>query len=223
MKVSKRIANMKVLAYFLFLFVAFSSIEAQRIGQIAPDKEPEIFPPNSWGADLMFGEGGFGLGTFYKRSFSRNLTGVIDFSISESKDEREMEYIDYWGNTFVYGKVNRIFLLPINLGLQYRLFADEITETLRPYVSVGIGPTFVITTPYDKEFFSSFGDAKMHYAAGGYIGFGANFGDSKSNLVGLNARYYYISIFGDGVESLQSSVRKDFGHFYLSLSLGIMY
>ena len=91
MKVSKRIATMKVLAYFLFLFVAFSSIEGQRIGKIAPDKEPEFFPPNSWGADLMFGEGGFGLGTFYKRSFSRTLTGVIDFSISESKDEREME------------------------------------------------------------------------------------------------------------------------------------
>jgi len=215
--------KMKVFAYILFALLAFSSIEAQRIGQMAPEKPPEVFPNNSWGADIMFGEGGFGLGTFYKRAFSRTLTGVIDLSVSESKDDREMEYIDYWGNTFVIGKVNRIFLIPVNFGLQYRIFADVLTENLRPYLSAGVGPTFVITTPYEKEFFSSFSDAKMHYAAGGYFGLGANFGDSKSNLVGINIRYYHIYLFGEGVESLQSNVRKSFGHFYISLNLGIMY
>ena len=223
MKVSKRIINMKVLAYFFVLILLAAPVEAQRIGQLAPEKPPEIFPPNSWGADIMFGEGGFGLGTFYKYSFNRTLTGVIDLSISESKDEREMEYIDYWGNTFVFGKVNRIFLIPLNFGIQYRLFADALTENLRPYVSAGVGPTFVVTTPYEKDFFSAFGDAKMHYAAGGYVGIGANFGDSKSNLLGINVRYYYFSLFGEGVESLVDNVKKSFGSFYISLNLGIMY
>lgn len=214
---------MKVLSYFLVLILMAFPINAQRIGQLAPEKPPEVFLPNSWGADIMFGEGGFGLGAFYKYSFNRTITGVIDLSVSESKDEREMEYVDYWGNTFVFGKVNRIFLLPLNFGIQYRLFEDALTENLRPYVSAGIGPTFVVTTPYEKDFFSAFSDAKMHYAAGGYIGIGANFGDSKNSLIGINARYYYFHIFGEGVESLVDNVKKSFGSFYISIHLGIMY
>jgi hypothetical protein len=214
---------MKVLRYLLITLFLTISVNAQKIGEYAPEKAPEIFPSNSWGADLMFGEGGFGLGTFYKYSFSRLLTGFIDLSISESKDEREMEYIDYWGNVWVFNKENRVFLIPLNFGLQYRLFSESLTETLRPYLSVGIGPNFVITTPYEKEFFSAFSDAKMHYAAGGYVGLGANFGSSKSNLVGINLRYYYIHLFGDGVENIKSRISKSFGHFYLGISIGIMY
>jgi hypothetical protein len=214
---------MKVISIILVLVMASSLAYSQRIGELAPEKPPEIFPDNSWGADLMFGEGGFGLGTFYRRQITQNLIGFVDLSISESKDEREIEYIDFWGNTFTYNKVNRVFLLPLNFGVHYRLFTQSLTENLRPYLNAGIGPTFVVTTPYDIEFFSAFGKAHINYAAGGYIGIGANFGTSKSNLVGINLRYYFVHLFGDGVESLRGNVKKNFGHFYLTLNIGIMY
>ncbi|MEW6194039.1 MAG: hypothetical protein AB1521_02660 [Bacteroidota bacterium] len=214
---------MKVLAYIIFLLLPLTAINAQRIGELAPEKPPEIFPDNIWGADIMFGEGGFGLGTFLRKNFSQEITGFVDISISESKDEREVEYIDYWGNKFTIGKVNRVFLIPLNFGIQYRLFTESLTDNLRPYINAGVGPTLAVSTPYDQEFFSAFGDAKAHYAAGGYIGLGANFGLSKSNLVGLNVRYYYVHIFGEGVENLEGRLRKSFGHFYLTLNLGIMY
>ncbi len=207
----------------LALIIPFGFTSAQKIGELAPEKQPEIFPNNGWGVDVMFGEGGFGLGTFYRRSFSQNITGFIDFSISETKDEKEFEYVDYFGNVFTPFKENRAFLLPVNIGIQYRLFTEGLTENLRPYVSIGTGPTLVITTPYDEEFFSSFGRARAHYAAGGYVGFGANFGTSKSNLIGLNVRYYYTHVFGDGIENIINQFRKNFGHFYLTLYLGVMY
>lgn len=112
---------MKIKALILILFlIPLCIINAQRIGELAPEKEPEIFPDNSWGADIMFGEGGFGLGVFFRKNYSQNITGFIDFSISESKDEREIEYVDWWGNLFVLNKVNRVFLLPVNAGVQYR-------------------------------------------------------------------------------------------------------
>lgn len=208
---------------FVILILPFGLIEAQRIGEMAPEKEPEIYPNNSWGADIMFGEGGFGLGTFYRRTLSRDITGFIDFSISESKDEREIEYVDWWGNLFVINKVNRVFLLPVNVGIQYRMFSESLTENLRPYLTAGIGPTFVLTTPYELEFFESFGKAKLRYALGGYVGIGANIGSSKSSLVGLNARYYFVHMFDEGVENLIGRFRKNFGHVYLTLTLGIMY
>lgn len=214
---------MKAPALLILILLPLGFVNAQRIGKIAPEKPPEIFPENIWGVDIMFGEGGFGLGTFYRKSFSLNVTGFIDFSISESKDEREIEYIDYYGNPFVYNKQNRVFLIPLNFGIQYRIFTDVLTDNFRPYLTMGVGPTFVITTPYEKEFFNALGYAKAHYAAGGYIGLGANIGSSRSNLVGLNVRYYYSHLFNGGVENLIGHFQKDLGGIYISLNLGIMY
>lgn len=213
---------MKVLM-ILLLIVPLGLSSGQKIGELAPERPPEIFPNNTWGVDIMFGEGGFGLGTFYRRSLATDLTGFIDFSISETKDEREVQYIDYFGNTFTPDKVNRSFQMPVNLGLQYRLFSESLTENLRPYLTFGVGPTLIITTPYNKEFFNAFGYAQTKYAIGGYVGFGANMGTSKSNLVGLNVRYYYTYVFGEGIENLTNNFRKNFGQFALTLTVGIMY
>lgn len=213
---------MKVLM-ILLLVVPLGLSSGQKIGELAPERPPEIFPNNAWGVDVMFCEGGFGLGTFLRKSLATDLTGFIDFSISETKDEREVTYIDYFGNSFTPDKVNRAFQLPINLGIQYRMFSESLTENLRPYLTFGVGPTLIITTPYDKEFFNAFGYAQTKYAIGGYVGFGANMGMSKSNLIGLNVRYYYTYVFGDGIENLTNNFRKDFGQFALTLTVGIMY
>jgi len=213
---------MKKLLLMLFI-IPFVIIDAQKIGKLAPEKPPEVFPPNAWGVDFMFGDGGFGLGTFYRKAFNQTITGFVDISFSESKDEREVEYIDYFGNTIVFGKKNRVFLVPLNFGLQFRLFRESLTDNLRPYICAGAGPSLVMTTPYDKEYFSAFGDAVSRIAAGGYVGFGANFGTNKSNLIGLNFRYYYIHLFGSGVENLENRYRNNLGGVYISLNLGVMY
>jgi len=207
----------------LFLFVCFTMISAQKIGETAPEKPSEDFPDNSWGMDIMFGEGGFGLGTFMRKEFNRELTGFVDLSISESKDDKEVEYVDYFGQTYVLGKKNRVFMVPITFGVQYRLFADDITDNLRPYVNAGVGPSIILTTPYEKEFFNAFGDTQSKIAVGGYVGFGANFGLSKSNLVGLNMRYYYTKLPGSGVENLEGRQRTSISSFYITLNLGLMY
>ena len=214
---------MKVLRIILFMLFAAGIASAQRIGKMAPEKPPEVFPANTWGADIMFGESGFGLGTFYRRSFSTNVTGFVDVSFSEVKDPREIEYYDYYGNSFVIGKVNRIFMGPLNFGIQYRMFTGILTDNLRPYVAVGVGPTFILTNPYSKEFFSALKYMQVHYAAGGYVGIGANIGLSRSNLIGLNVRYYYSHLFNEGVESLIGNKKKDLGGIVLALTLGIMY
>jgi hypothetical protein len=213
---------MKAFLFFLLL-IPFGFLSAQKIGELAPDKAPEVFPNNSIGADIIFGEGGFGLGGYYKKSLSQNITGLIDFSMSETKDDREVSYIDYFGNSYTPDKVNRAFLLPLNFGIQYRIFSESLVENLRPYLSLSIGPSIILTSPYDKEFFSAFGSAKAHYAAGGYVGLGADMGLNKKNLIALNIRYYYTQIFGDGIEIMTGTSHKSFGQFCLMLTLGVMY
>jgi len=196
---------------------------AQGIGEIAPPKPPEIFPSNSWGVDIMIGDAGFGLGTFYRKQLDLKWTAFADISFAETKDEREFEYIDYWGNIYTVGKKNRVFQAPINFGIHYRVFENTIADNLRPYFSAGVGPTVIITTPYKEEFFNSFGKAQAKYALGGYLGLGANFGLDKSSLIGINVRYYYSKILNGGVESLEGREKTEIQGFFITLNLGLMY
>lgn len=219
----KNFCIMKKLLAVAILLIPSLIVNAQGIGELAPEKESEVFPDNVLGLDIMFSEGGIGFGGFYRRQFSSNITGFVDLSISEAKDEREFEYVDYFGQSYTLGKKNRVFLVPLNFGLQYRLFKSVIHDNLRPYLNAGIGPSLVITTPYNKEFFDAFGDAQTKFTLGGYIGFGANFGLDKSSLIGINFRYYVIRFFDEGVESLAGKFRKDIGGFFLTINLGIMY
>jgi len=214
---------MKTLFISLILLIPFLNIHSQGIGELAPPKEPMSFPPNAWGFDLMISDGGFGFGGFYRHHIVNNFTMFSDISFSEMKDEREFEYIDIFGNKFTVGKKNRVFVVPLNFGIQYRMFANELADNLRPYINLGVGPSFIVTTPYSEEFFKSFSYAQFKVAAGGYIGFGANFGLNKSSLLGLNFRYYIIKLFDDGVESLEGKKRDTIGGFFVTFNIGFMY
>ncbi len=214
---------MKKIIISIILLIPFLNVNGQGIGELAPEKPPKIFPPNAWGFDIMIGESGFGLGGFYRHNFNNTLTMFTDISFSESKDEREFEFVDIYGNTFTVGKKNRIFQVPVTVGLQYRLFERELADNLRPYITGGIGPSVVITTPYNMEFFNSFGEASVKFAAGGYVGAGANFGLDDRNLVGISFRYYIIKFFGDGVESLEGRFKDTIGGFFVALNIGFMY
>ncbi len=215
---------MKKLIVLLILVIPLLNTNAQGIGKLAPERPPEEFPDNAFGFDVIFSEGGIGFGTFYRHSLSTKLTFFTDLSMSESKDDQEIVRINpFTLQPFTLFKKNRVFIIPLNFGLQYRLFTNEIYDNLRPYINFGVGPTMVMTTPYFQEFFKAFGDAQVKYALGGHIGFGANFGIDKSNLVGLNVRYYFIHLFDKGVEGLAGKFRKNLGGIFLTINIGFMY
>ena len=222
---NKNISIMKKSFLSLFILIPLLSLNAQEIGELAEEEAPKIFPDNSLGLDIMFSEGGIGMGFFYRRQLNQKLTVFTDFSISEAKDEQEIDFVDpyYPYQTITYGKKNRIFLLPLNFGLQYRLFEKVLSDNLRPYFNLGVGPAMVVTTPYDREFFNAFGKAQSRFTVGGYIGFGGNFGLDNSSLVGLNIRYYIIRFFDDGVESLYGKYKKELGGIFLTINIGMMY
>jgi len=209
---------------FLILFVIPTSfLFAQEIGELVPPKPPMQFPSNALGFDLLIGESGFGFGGFYRRQLSTKFTLFGDVSISEAKDEREIEYIDIYGQTFTIGKQNRVFQIPITFGAQFRLFENELTDNLRPYINAGVGPTIALTTPYAEEFFRAFSYSQTHYAVGGYVGFGANFGLDQKSLIGINVRYYYTQFLDEGVEILKDRFKDHLSGFFITLNFWFMY
>jgi hypothetical protein len=187
-------------------------------------EQPSLPFSNSWGTDILVSTNGFGLGFFYRHEYTRELAGFVDFSISESKDEREVERYDYWtGQSYVLGKENRFLVLPLFAGVQYRLFREDIMDNFRPYVNAAAGPTMVYVFPYREEYFTALGKGQPRYTVGGYLGFGAFFGSERSTLFGLNVRYYFVP-FSGGIESMKYGnnieYKNEFGGLFISLSVG---
>jgi len=206
----------------------------------SPDKYPNI-----WSLDVLLSNDGFGLGTIYRRSVTSDLSWFASFSISESKDEREVEYYDpYYGISVTPGKLNRFLVLPLMGGVQYRLFREDIVDTFRPYINAGAGPTMVYMMPFVQliplpdgsytsdqiDFFKSLGKGQPHYTFGGFVGFGANFGTERSNIFGINFRYYFTYLLSGGLPSLYNertgdvtATKQNFGGFVISLNVGMAY
>lgn len=198
---------------------------------------------NAWGLDILVSNDGFGLGTFYRREFSDDLFGFAMFSISEAKDEREFEQFDPFlpGVSYVPGKLMRFLVMPLTIGVQYRVFKDAIADNFRPFINAGVGPTMIFAAPFVEmvrtasgtpvpsqvEFFKSLGKGQPHYTATAFIGVGANFGTEKANVLGVNFRYYFTYLFGNGLPSLYNlntgeiaGRKKDFGGFFITLNVG---
>jgi hypothetical protein len=263
-------AIMRVLGAFVamcVLLVPTGSLSAQQAGipgflpfgqdqQQIPDtlnNEEEARSPHTprtsflhlWGVDILISNDGFGLGTFYRREFTEDLSGFITLSVSGSKDEREIERFDpFTQQSFTPGKLNRFLAVPLTFGAQRRLFREDIVDTFRPYINAGVGPTLIYASPFvnitqnpegpptieEVEFFNSLSKGKAYWTVGGFIGAGAFFGSEKSNVFGVNFRYYFTYLLSDGIPSLfnpatgeVTSTKSSFGGFFITLNIGMGY
>jgi hypothetical protein len=99
-------------------------------------------------------------------------------------------------------------------------------ESFKPYVGIGIGPTFLLSVPYGEyphSFFEQLQYSKFFTRFGGYVGVGANFGSGK-NATAFSVRYYYTPFGGDGIASVAGRpIENISGGLYLALSVGFRY
>jgi hypothetical protein len=224
--------------------IVSSNIQSQSDSTITLESREPLL--NAWGLDVLVSNDGFGLGTFYRRQFTEDLSGFAMFSVSESKEDREFEFFDQFTfQSFTPGKLRRFLVVPLTAGIQYRLFREDIMDNFRPFVNAGVGPTMIFSAPfadltYDAngrlaratqvEFFKSLGRGQAHYTASGFIGVGANFGNEASNVFGVNFRYYFTYLLGNGLPSLYEpgrgnviATKKSFGGFFITLNVGMAY
>ncbi len=233
---------MKNILFFVTLAVFISiSVNAQQTTSTTKNPSatsPLLYPTipsdtigltQSYGLDILFSTNGFGLGLFYRCDLNKTIQGFASFAISESKDESEFDQYDpYTGESYSPGEINRFLIFPLSFGIQYRIFEDEIMDNFRPYLTAGAGPTVVFSSPYDREFFNSLRYGKAYWTYNSFIGLGAFFGNQRGSFLGFNFRYYFIPIAG-GLPSMQNQVtgdimnKKDFGGFFISLTLGTSY
>jgi len=168
--------------------------------------------PSAWGFDASFSDYGFGGGMFLSHSFSSDITAVLSADVGTAKGSREFDLL-------TENKINRIFVIPIIASVQYRLFHYGLSDNLRPYVTAGAGPTVVMTTPAQQEFFSAFHDATSKIVPGGFVGLGANFGTDPKGTFGASLRYFIIPYPG-AIKSTTTESLTNFNALFLTVSYG---
>jgi hypothetical protein len=219
--------------------IIFQPVDANLLNQSA-------YAPllNAWGFDLLMSNNGFGAGFFLRHEYTDEIAGFLDFAVSDVKDEGEVELFNYYtGQSYIPNKVNRLIYMPLVAGIQYRLFKDDIVDNFRPYLTAGVGPSFIFVAPYSTpqtvidptsgqpviqynqiDFFSSLKYGQFRYTVGGYVGAGVYFGLDKGSLSGVNLRYYF-SPFPSGIQVMTDPAPKvkNFGGLYITLNFGTLY
>jgi hypothetical protein len=245
--------NNNVYRTILFLLLTFLiSLNASAQTQPTPDTTIIFTPSNpnlireqsynptvhAWGLDLLLSNNGFGMGAFYRYEIDDELSLMFNFAISDVKDDTEVEQYDYYGNSYIPNKKNRLLLLPLTVSVQYRLFKDDIVDNLRPFITAGIGPTMVFVAPYTSnqvsydyfgtpyrekiDFFTSLKYGKPRYTIGGFIGAGTYFGMDKGTITGLSVKYF-LAPFPSGIEVMEGGYMKNFGGLFITLTFGGMF
>lgn len=236
--------------FFFCLFLGFGSYNTLRSQTPSiyyrPDDSVIIFTPsrpfiekvettrklrNGAGINIIFSNNGFGLGGFYQRELSSSFTFLVDFFFSGKQNSDEIEYADFILQRYIVpGKINRLFVVPLMLALQYKLDMIDFADAIKPYLQIGIGPSMVISTPYMRnntyyDFFSSFGDGIYYVRPGGYIGAGISLPGIGNTISTAFARYYFVPFGGEGLESMDSATTfippiQNFGGLFFTISIG---
>lgn len=176
--------------------------------------------------------GSFGLTTTsfvvsgsYVRLVNPDWIAFASLSLTSANDPMEIERFDFLGRSIVTDsetgelKKNSLFMIPITVGAQRRLFREEINSAFRPFLEAGVGPTLGYVYGYESGFF---GGGYMKLGFNGFIGAGAYFGSNPFSLQGLTVRYQ-VDTFLSSVELLPNRFRNSFQGISLNLIFGTFF
>lgn len=168
--------------------------------------------PHSWGFGGSISDFGFGLGLYYRYGFSRELAATARFDIGGAKGSKEY---GFEGEI----KVHRIFVMPLTVSFEQRLFSETLSENFRPYIGAGGGAAFIMTNDGQREYFSALIHPSFHTAPVITAGIGSYFGSDPSSTFSVHIRYNYIP-FPHGIESTKDRFLTDFSAIVLGISYG---
>ncbi|CAF3794250.1 unnamed protein product [Rotaria sp. Silwood1] len=149
--------------------------------------------PSPWGISFAYSENGFGPSINYYKKLNNNTQLITGLAIMSCSDSREFDQYDVFGNKVTLNKENRIFLLPLSIGIKKQIFGDDIGGSIKPIVNFGISPSLVLTDPYSREYFNALGYMQAAFAMGGYVGAGLEFSETQSVAFSFNINYSYVT------------------------------
>lgn len=175
------------------------------------------------GLALMLANDGFGIGVFARGPLATDLSWTVGLSGRPGKDEREQQFfVGLFGETVIPFKRHYFLMLPLEVGLERRLFSRQIRPTFRPFVHFSAGPTLGYQWPYFDDQngdgintdeptlgpFEQIGRGDFRFGIGGQAHFGAYIDTSADSALGFRFGYA-AAYFFEEVELLEADPRVD--------------
>lgn len=151
-------SRMAQAALFPLIALILSAVALPAHGQVA---EPDLLVDDK--AASAYGEGlrnaasvvlsannfGFSLRGQYDRAITPMADLVLQAGVSGLRDVSEQTYTDYFfGQQVIPNKFQRGMSFPVLAGIRHRLFARNVQDSYRFYVSGSAGGVFAFTYPY---------------------------------------------------------------------------
>ena len=230
------------------LTVALLLASAVTLPAYAQSATEEVVRRNPYGSgaggELLLTNSGFGLGGYYSRAIGPSTSFMAELSLGAGKDEREIKFFGY-GRSQIPRKANYLLMLPLQAGVQRRLFRNTIEDNFRPYLQLTAGPTLGWEYPYfddrngngllddtgenpERTYDSFTALPKGHARLGlsGTLAVGAHFGLSRKVTQGIRIGYAF-TYFTEAIQLLEEDVRagahRYFGTPTISLTFGRLY
>ena len=107
---------------------------------------------NSWGVDLMLNNFGFGIGGTYTHVLGPSDQLTFRTGITGIRDDTEQNFQSFLtGQQIIPNKYKRAFGFPFLVGIRHRVFARQIADNFRPFISIAAGPAMAFTYPYLED------------------------------------------------------------------------
>lgn len=212
---------MKRLSVFLTLLLSLCFIQANASDSLKYKPTGSVVKESDspWGVSFAYCENGFGPSFNHYSNINNNTQLIVGMALMSVSDSREFEQYDYFGNKMTPNKENRIFLLPLNIGIKKEIFGDDIGGSIKPIINLGISPSLVLTNPYSREYFNALGYIQAAFAMGGYAGAGLEFKEAKSVAFSFNVNYSYVTPVGKEINSLKDRSISNLTGFQLNFGV----
>lgn len=204
------------------------------------DPDPRDGPPEpQWGlgGQILLTNSGFGIGGYVLKMLSPDFSFLSEVHLYVSKDEREVAFFDRFGRKDVPDKANYLLLLPLQMGVEQRLFRSRIEDNFRPFLRFTAGPTIGWKSPYfddrngngelddDEPTFDAidaFPRGVFELGVGATISLGAHFGSLTGGTQSVRIGYSF-TYFKNEIELLERTIRtpsRFFGSPVILISFG---
>jgi hypothetical protein len=163
-------------------------------------------------AGLVFtmAETGSGFGAFYAIPFGSIFHVGATVNAYFLRDSKQFDYQDpYTGGIYSVNDVNNVYIFDAMITLKRRLFAEDMHDSFRPFLTGGFGPVFGLNNPEDDRL-----PNQEEWSFGGFVGAGADVSVDKKFFLSVRAQYKILPF------SRRLGERSNHSMFELRFELG---
>jgi len=203
-----------MLSRVLIILLIISSISQAQL-----DEEPKRESKSEIGFVFTMAESGSGVGGFIAWPLIGGFHLGFNLDAYFLRDSKQIDGYDYIYNMpYSLNKENNVYLFDAMITLKKRLFADDLDDSFRPFITGGFGPYYGLNFPEDiPDPEGNMPKDEYEFTVGGFAGVGVDVVVNEKTFVGIRGQYRVIP-FSNAVGE-----RSNHSMFELRFEIGRMF